>query len=398
MKKLVTTLCSCVCALSALAQFQLNYANAAGQLAGTSVIKTDMINRILPVGGGIPTFVPASNVLWNLNNVTYETAIDYIDYDTSNGGVFAPAEYSSEVVYYLTSLMPYTTHPKFEIKSTGTYTYGEHMDRQAFSIYLVTGGLNDSLVITNQDILYSSPVTNIPYPAIPGTTNWMNTITYTTNELLTYVAQGYNQTPITKVTHATRKDTVVGYGRIVAKRIDNLQGGETDVIMVKEIITTQDSFFDAGVPMPANILNTFGITQGQTSNVYRYNFMRAGQVTAMLTVSYDNPNFTGLHDISIHREGIPFAASVGEVAENSQLQVYPNPASGSINVSIENKMLTNCDYNLVNITGQSVLKGSAAVNSGSFNLHTQDLPSGMYHLVLSSKNEVIGSAPVTIAK
>jgi hypothetical protein len=288
MKKIVTTLFCGVLSLSAFAQLQLNYNNAAGNHPGSVVIKTDMVNRVNIQGGGLPNFDPANNMHWDMSAVAYNTPVDYIGYDTNTSVVFIPSNYTGTVLYNLTPLIPYVTHPKFEIRTTDMRTYGEHLDRQPFPIGFVTGTPTDSLVILNQDVLYSPFVINFPYPTAPNISNWQNSTTTVTNMELTYSSQSYNQTPIYRVTHATRIDSAVGWGTISAIRLDNQPGGEVDVIQIKNIIITQDSFYQSGGPIPSNILSIFGVTQGQTNTVYQYQWMRAGEMSNMMTVTYDD--------------------------------------------------------------------------------------------------------------
>jgi hypothetical protein len=80
------------------------------------------------------------------------------------------------------------------------------------------------------------------------------------------------------------------------------------------------------------------------------------------------------------------------------MAIYPNPAGAFMNVSIKDRTLSNCDYELVNITGQMAAKGVATLNSGTTTINTGDLPSGSYLLRLTNKGVVIGQSMVSIAK
>jgi hypothetical protein len=398
MKKIVTTLFCGVLSLSAFAQLQLNYNNAAGNLPGTVVIKTDMLNRVNIQGGGLPTFDPANNMHWDMSAVAFNTPVDYIGYDTNTSVVFIPSNYTGTVLYNLTPLIPYVTHPKFEIRTTDMRTYGEHLERQAFPIGFFTGTPTDSLVILNQDVLYSPFLINFPYPTAPNISNWQNSTTTVTNMELTYSSQSYNQTPISRVSHVTRIDSAVGWGTISAIRLDNQPGGEVDVIQIKNIIITQDSFYQSGGPIPSNILGIFGLTQGQMNYVYQYQWMRAGEVSNMMTVTYDDAQFTSIHDITLHRERLPFATSVSNVKKNNDMAIYPNPAGAFMNVSIKDRTLAGCNYEMMSITGQLAAKGFTALNSGTATIHTENLPSGSYLLRLTNNGVVLGQSMVSVAK
>lgn len=397
MKKLIFTLYTFSLAVVANAQFQLSYYNAAGQYPGSTVIKTDMTHRLDLNGGGIPNLAPVNGSYWDFSSAQYLNTIDYTAYDTNTSVVFIPAEYTGTVVYYLTPFLPYTTQPKFEIRTIGTFTYGEHIDRQAYTLGLFTGDNNDSIVILNQDIMYSSPLTNMPYPAAPGISAWASIFSYNTAMSFTYTAQSYNQAPVTKVSHVVRVDSAAAAGKIRSLRDDNTQGGWIDVLQIMSTTVTQDSFYVNGNPMPGNVLSQFGLSQGMMSTVYQYSFYRAGEVTPLLNAFYNDAQFTDLHSANLHRQRMPDGTSVADVRKAGSLIIYPNPAGNDINFVLD-KGLNRADYSLINVTGQVVAAGSAEAGNGVAHITVTDVPAGMYYIRLSSKGEILGQSPVVITK
>lgn len=399
MKKVIFTLFSAAMSLSASAQLLITYNNAAGQHPGTVVIKTDNIHSVKKNGGGLPNFDPANNMHWDMSNVQYNTQMNTITYDTCTNLFFSPAKHSSEITYSNTGFLPYVTHLQFEIRSTGMFAYGEHLDRQAFPLGFITGDMGDSLVILNQDIDYSANITNIPYPAAAGITFWSNNFHYNTNLELTYLAQGYNQSPITKVSHVTSLDSAIGWGTISGLHPDNTQGGEVDVLQVKNITTVVDSFYNNGVPVPANVLSTFNLSQGQTNNLYQYNWYRRGEVTAMLNVAFSDAQFTTIHDINFHRERMPFPAGVASASTAAgSMMIYPNPATQAVNISLADKAAAVCEYELINVTGQIIAKGSVPASSGNAVITLGDVPAGTYYISVTSNGAQVSRAPLSIVK
>jgi len=401
MKKLTFTLLSACLALSASAQLSTyNYANAAGQSSGSSVIKSDTINSVQPNGGGIPSFAPAMNATWNLAGAQYQVDLSYRQYDTSTVALFNPAEYSNRVTYKLTPQLNYVSHLKFAITPAGMIGYGEHIDQQTYPIGLLTGNQNDILVINTQDVLYSTPVTFMPYPAVAGTTTWnTNLMTYNTNMTLTYTAEGYMAAPIVRKSRVTRTEEAVGYGTMKIKIPGTMMPGvPIQVIQVKSIMVTQDSFFQNNVPMPANVLATFNITQGQVSSVNQYAFYRAGEVTPMVTASYDSPAFTSLYDLIVHAQRVPMDMSVNNVKNDDRVSVYPNPATSHVNISVKDKNVSACQYQLMNIAAQVVAGGNITLNGGAGKVSLENTTAGMYFLRLSSNNEVIGESVLSVVK
>ena len=243
MKKVTFTLIAASLALSASAQLSTyNYADAAGQLSGSVVIKIDTVHRVQVNGGGLPNFAPGNNVTWDMSGVLYNVEKDYLDYDTSAVVAFPSAEYTNNFKYRLTQLLSYESNLKFAIMPASITSYGEHIDLQTFPLGIITGNNGDELDIITQDITYTTPIVTMPFPCVSGTTNWNTTTSYSTDMLLTYQAQGYNDQPIEKVSHISRIDSAVGYGEILAMRIDGTLGEPREVIQIKTITELEDSF------------------------------------------------------------------------------------------------------------------------------------------------------------
>jgi hypothetical protein len=398
MRKIIFTLFTFSLAASANAQFQLSWYNAPGQHPGSSVIKTDMTHRVDLNGPGVPALDPVTGTVWDFTNAQFHSTIDYTAYDTSTSLVFIPAEYSGTVVYYLTPFLPYTTHPKFEIRSIGIYTYGEHIDRQAYSLGVFTGDNNDSLVILDQDIIYSGPVQNMPFPSGIAIAPWSSNISYNTAMSFTYTAQSYNQAPVTKVSHVTRTNEAAAAGKVKAMRLDSQVGASVDVLQIKSVTSIQDSFYVNGNPMPPNVLSQFGLSQGMVTMVYQYAFHRAGELTPMVAAFYDDAQFTSLHSLNLHRERIPLGLSVPEISRDGNMLIYPNPAASSVNISLADKTIKECQYVLTNVTGQVAINGQADMSNGSAQIDLTEMPAGMYYIRLSHNGVPVAQGPVVVTK
>ncbi len=401
MKKLTFTLLSAFLTLSTSAQLSTyNYSHAAGQFSGSTVIKSDTIRSIQPFGGGIPNLAPAMNATWDLADALYQVDLSYRKYEASPAGIFSPAQYSNRVTYKLTPQLNYVSNLKFNISSSGMIGYGEHIDQQTYPIGIITGNSSDILVINTQDILYSAPVTFMPYPCVAGTTTWnTNQMTYNTNMTLTYASAGYVADPIVRKSRVTRTEDAVGYGTMVIMIPGTLTPSiPIPVIQVRSIMVTQDSFFDNNVPMPSNVLNTFNISQGQISTVNQYAFYRAGEVTPMVTVSYDSPTFSNITDFLVHAQRVPMDLGVNDVKKGNNISVYPNPANSFVNIAVKDKKVSTCQYQLLSISAQVVASGTVNLSGGEAQVSLANTPAGMYFIRLSSNNEVIGESVVSVVK
>jgi hypothetical protein len=399
MKKLTFTLFSALTVLSASAQLSTyTWNDAPGQAPGSTVIKIDTVSRVQINGGGLPNFAPGNNVTWDMTNVLYEVGADHFDYDTTTLGAFPGATYQNNFDYNLTTTLTYETNVQFAITPTGIQSFGEHIEQQTYPIGIITGNNNDELVLPTQDVVYDNPVMTLPFNCISGVTNWNTNVTYTTDMLLTYTAEGFINQLVNKVTHASRMDSAVGYGEIVALRLDGAQGEPVEVIQIKNYTNIVDSYYVNGVPMDNSVLATFNLSQGQTTAIYEYRYYRAGEVTPMMSVIYEDGFNVQLHNIGLHRQRIPNDAGVSNVKNNAIAAIYPNPATSEVNVAIKNKALTSCNYELVNVIGQSIAKGNTAVTGGNINITVTDVPAGTYCLRLTNNGEVLGQSPLTIVK
>ena len=68
--------------------------------------------------------------------------------------------------------------------------------------------------------------------------------------------------------------------------------------------------------------------------------------------------------------------STNQLNRLSNLSVFPNPTNSIINLKFE--AFQNSDFQLLNLTGQSVLNGS--INSNTHQVDISRLPEGVYFL------------------
>jgi hypothetical protein len=69
--------------------------------------------------------------------------------------------------------------------------------------------------------------------------------------------------------------------------------------------------------------------------------------------------------------------------------VYPNPADDQLNVDYNLNGNRSAAYQLLSITGSSVIAGNVTDNSGTLHLNTAQLPAGIYYFRLISNNESV---------
>jgi PKD repeat protein len=87
-----------------------------------------------------------------------------------------------------------------------------------------------------------------------------------------------------------------------------------------------------------------------------------------------------------YRLRLIWAVSTQDLLSSRFIQVYPNPCSGQFRVKstlpIEN-------WSICNITGKTLLSGPGGVGGSEISLSVQDLPNGIYHLLVQTKEGTI---------
>ena len=74
-------------------------------------------------------------------------------------------------------------------------------------------------------------------------------------------------------------------------------------------------------------------------------------------------------------------SSVVELTNDKSFKLFPNPAEDVLNIQMDSE--TNFDYKLIDITGKTILKGSALQNTL---IDVNAVPSGIYLIEINEEN------------
>ena len=68
--------------------------------------------------------------------------------------------------------------------------------------------------------------------------------------------------------------------------------------------------------------------------------------------------------------------------------MFPNPVQHLLHLQIQSKINENVDYKIISITGQELFGKKGVVVEDRFeeDINTEDWPSGLYYLIISSKS------------
>lgn len=385
MKKILLLLAGLLPVLTQ-AQITLNYANAP---TDAQCQIPDTFNRVKM--NTLPDVSPKANANWDLTTATDSNIYTYNYNKPASSSAFPTATFIIPRQYIVTPGLRYDFDAMCDINTNGIAYLGEHIDRQALSLFALTGDAADSLVFVTQNITYNMPEYDVKYPCTMGT-KWTDDISFSTSFLLTVTSASLNNTPGQRKTRRTTNFEVTGWGKMRVNDRNGNPTGYTDVLAIKRIETVSDSFFLGGMPAPPSLLSAFGLTQGQQITTYDRKYYRAGEYRGLLEIEYEDAAFTKPLEIITHNQRLK-PTSVGNI-NKEQISIYPNPVTnGSFTVKVgdSNKAL---NYQLLNITGQQVAAGSMTAN-GNIALQ-QNLPAGTYIIKLTTADGAYGIERINI--
>lgn len=386
MKKILLVLAAYTLPFYADAQITLNYANAPSD-AQCQI--PDTFNRVKL--NTLPDVSPKANANWDLTTVTDSNIYTFNYNKPASSSAFPTATFIIPRQYIVTPGMRYDFDAMCDVTTNGIAYLGEKIDRQALSLFALTGDAADSLVFAAQNITYNMPEYDVKYPCTMAT-KWTDDISFSTNFTLTVTSSGLNNTPGLRKTRRTTDYEVTGWGKMRVNDRNGNPTGYSDVLAIDRIETVSDSFFLGGMPAPPTLLAAFGITQGQQITTYDRKYYRAGEYRGLLEIEYEDAAFTKPLEIVTHSQRLK-PTSVGNI-NKEQLSIYPNPVTnGSFTVKVGNSN-KELNYQLLNITGQQLAAGSVPDN-GNITLQ-QNLPAGTYIIKLTTDDGAYGVERINI--
>ncbi len=335
----------------------------------------------------VPTVPDGQWHTWDLSAVIIASYRYYAQFSTASG--FANATHSNRA--YVENLgMTYITNFMFSIDNSGIKTHGERIARQAYPLGAQTGNPNDSLVIKAQDVVYSAPQVQMPYPATMGT-KWNATSKAVFNMELTALPI-YNKAQTERRSTINSTSEVIGWGNLKIKRLDGKPSGSKHVLLVKSTITTQDSFFLNGSPAPAPILQMAGLQQGQTQVVYQKSFYREYEMMPMANITYEDATFADnkKKDVNFHAQRLPYPDGVEDIDGGQMAEIYPNPSNGIFTIHIPETGNSKWSYNVTDVTGKLVTKGQLNSSKTLVSLQGTVAPGSYIVTILQDGSAVSG--------
>ena len=333
------------------------------------------------------------NANWDLTNVEYHNTPTSRWRSLANSQNYPNASFSKDVFYPFAGALSYESNIYTTISNSGITSMGEEvLVEQSLPLTALTGNSNDALIFPTQNISYSAVEKEMIYP-LTMDDNWNGSFSKNTSFKLTVAAFGLNNTPGVRKSTITKVDTVLGWGIMKIKNVYTGLMHNHEVLQVKSIRTTMDSFFLGGALAPQSLLNAFGLTQGQVSTSSKIFFYRKSEIYPLVEIVYPANDFESAPTkLNIHQNRMnEYNLSLSDV-KNSNVAIYPNPIIGN-KIFIETHELNaiKATYNLKSSNGKIISKGriSDKGNGHSYVSVDLDLPKGIYFLSIDEGGKSI---------
>lgn len=317
-----------------------------------SVIGTDTL-KVATTTSALPSFAAMANGIWDLSIITDSVPLYYAYRVPSATYQFADSNFYNFASY------TYQGNVQSSIVSSGILEYATNVHQAGYSLTAVTSGPTDSLIVSAQSVVYSSPRTKIVFPATNLTT-WSSVYHFDFNFDISVALASLNHAPGKVRTYTSETDSVIGWGKM---RVKNLIGGVSNwynVLQVKTVIITVDSFSLQGSfsnPLLSTILGALGLTQGQITKTYEQNYYRPMEVTPFVNVQFTDSTYATPKKVTTHTQRL-VDVSVSEADNEQAINIYPNPVKSS-KVTISLPTATGSwSYELVNMNGQILADGN----------------------------------------
>lgn len=333
------------------------------------------------------------NQTWDYSKLIKNDLFNYSFSTTPTSNSTYPKAFRSYGNYFYVGEIPIALGVMEGNTPKGAAELGNHFAAQAFSLLLLTGDPNDSLIIPEQDVIIK-PETYRAYPLEYGSATTTNSV-YVTNFILNIAAFGLDHVPGQFVQRVRHNNKVVGWGKFRIPGSDYVK-----VLMQRLNVLRTDSVYLGGAPADPLILAAFGITQGQTVNsYYQYRFQQKGIDAYLANFSFTDDSYSTLSSIQYDAKYygvqcddgvkmcmdnqpkcVPYSdanyllynknAAVGECALAATataqeyisklpaigiMTVYPNPSAAQFILNIPDIQTAGADITVFDISGKQVL-------------------------------------------
>jgi hypothetical protein len=236
------------------------------------------------------------------------------------------------------------------------------------------GSENDSILFEETDILFGNPWQLAAFPS-GYEDEWADTINWKADFHLKLAFLGPDPVPGYYKQTAGIMSEVVGQGTISLPNDDGTANYQALLIKTEEFRI--DSFYLNDEPADASLLSLIGISQGEDTRYYSYDFfipqMKSYSLRLFTNADYSsiiysrfNPDFEEIY--------------LGIEEHESEFNIYPNPVNEKLYFNTENN---NSNIEIFDINGKILFQGPPTNNS----IDVSQFDSGMYFLRFKTDSE-----------
>lgn len=241
---------------------------------------------------GVAIPAKGANKTWNYGTLLSKDSNSYAESDVPAYNVAFPTAFRKYNNVFFIGEIPVALEV-LENNNENAYTeLGNHFERQAFSLALLTGGATDSLIVDKQDVVVKPEVFQ-KYPVAYGTASASNSH-YVTNYELSIAAYGLDHVPGQFVQNVSDRRKVIGWGKVKTPTTSG-PSPYINALLEELYILRTDSVYLGGTPMDSSLAAAFGLVQGQTINsTYQYRFYQKGIDAYLLNFSFTDATFSSI--------------------------------------------------------------------------------------------------------
>ncbi len=276
----------------------------------------------------ITTQVPMEgpDMVWDYSSASIGTMATEMHFDASGNAYFPGAlNYYDSPLGFQSLVIPNDDYEM--IDDNGWYRVGQHTTASLNNIMAMTGGARDSLNFPDDAVTVDGPIYDVKFPMTFGE-EWTMTQHWSTKFFLTVAAFGVTDVPGARVRTFTDHRSVVGYGKVILPDPNGGAPDTTEVLQLRVDRLLIDSLFLGGAPAPAQLVNAFGLVQGDTTALRYYVWYTNNFGAPLLNINFSDNGSISSAVFRAPTGGIP--ASI-DMLRSLSGRSFPNPvAAGSV--------------------------------------------------------------------
>lgn len=300
-------------------------------------------------GAAIPAEGP--NVVWDYSGQALTGLSNYTKEPIASDPVFPDANLLEASTGLALDLVEQGVDFYERLDDEGYSVLGRIVEQLTLPAQSLTGGPNDTITFLGSTNVYEEPIYYLKFP-LNYEDSWSTEINIQGNFLMTVTAFGLDHVPASSNYNYAETESVVGFGTLILPHPDGQGTVSMEALLLKGTTVRTDSFFLAGQPAPQIMLDALGLQQGAVTTYSNYNFFTKGIKQSALSLRTEGGQITRM---TITDEIKDIVSSIGFTPEDLiDTRVFPNPNTGTFQVSFEKADARNWTISLYNPLGQLV--------------------------------------------